>query len=389
MFAACDRENVRCSLGHTDVLMRDKLINYNHRGHWALKIFRMITRPKIVSLVCLFLLMSVEAFAQTQTFDMVTYTPPKGWSATKGADQAQFSKEDKTSGGVALITVYRSVDAGTDPRANFNTAWEALVNDTLKTNAKPENADREMKGGWAVEGGIATINSADFQGVALLFTATGGSKMVNVLILTNTDAFQKDIEGFIDSVKLLPIKAAAQKSPAAPARSTPLPAEASRLIGKWNRSSSGFTSYADPASWGTAGYTKSRYEFRPDGTYEYTERSFRMMMPTIIIVRENGRYSVGSNTLTITPQQSTISSYKKAGGADVLGELVKTQARPLEAVTYRFYFHYFEGIREWNLVLQADKPTLRDGPFSTNQTYPNAWYFDQKYTNTDLTAPRN
>jgi hypothetical protein len=343
-------------------------------------------------LVGFVLLIAGQAFAQTQTFDMVTYTPPKGWSATKGADQVQFSKEDKASSGIALITVYRSVDAGTDPRANFNTAWEALVNDTLKTNTKPQNADREVKDGWAIEGGMAPVNSPEFRGVALLFTATGGSKMVNVLILTNSEAFQKDIEGFIDSLKLLPVKAAAQKSPAAPAApiaSSPLPAEASRLIGKWNRSSSGLTSYADPASWGTAGYTKSRYEFRPDGTYIYTERSFRMTLPTILIVRENGRYSVAGNTLTISPQQSTISSYKKAGGGDTLGELVKTQARPLEKVTYRFYFHYFEGIREWNLVLQADKPTLRDGPFSTNRTYPNAWYFDQKFTDKDLTAPRN
>jgi hypothetical protein len=347
----------------------------------------MFTISRITSLLCLLLLITGGAFAQTEVFDLVSFSPPKGWTATKASDQVQFSKEDKPSGGFAIITVYRSVDAGTDPRANFNTAWEALVKDTLKTDARPENADREAKEGWVVEGGMAPINSSEFKGAALLFTATGGSKMVNILILTNTELFQKDIEGFIDSLKLKSLNTPAPKAPAAP--KTPPSPEAARLIGKWNRSGSAMTSYADPASWGTAGYTTSRYEFKPDGTYIYTERTFRMMMPTIIIVRENGRYSVGGNTLTITPQQSTISSYKKAGGGDTLGELVKTQARPLDTVTYRFYFHYFEGIREWNLVLQADKPTLRDGPFSSNRTYPNAWYFDQKFTDKDLTAPRN
>ncbi len=216
----------------------------------------------------------------------------------------------------------------------------------------------------------------------MLTTATGGGKMINVLVLTNSEAFQNEIDALIGSIKLPPIKAVAAQV------ATPASGEASRLIGKWQRSSSGQPTYADPVSWGTAGYTKSRYEFKADGTYVYTERSFRMMMQTIIIVKENGKYAVNGSTLTITPQRSTISSYKKDGGVDALGALVKTQNRELESAAYKFTFHYFEGIQEWDLVLQADRTTRRDGPFSNNQTFPNAWYFDQKYIDSDLTAPR-
>ena len=74
---------------------------------------------------------------------------------------------------------------------------------------------------------------------------------------------------------------------------------------------------------------------------------------------------------------------------DTLGALVKSQNRGLDAVNYKFTFHYFSGIQEWSLVLQADQPTQRDGRFSNNTTFPNAWYFDQKFTDEDLTAPRN
>ena len=88
------------------------------------------------------------------------------------------------------------------------------------------------------------------------------------------------------------------------------------------------------------------------------------------------------------PTKSTITAYKKAGGADALGTVASTQNRPLEKVAYKFTFHYFSGIQEWNLVLQADSPTQRDGAFSTLQVFNNAWYFDQKFTNTDLTAVR-
>jgi hypothetical protein len=44
-------------------------------------------------------------------------------------------------------------------------------------------------------------------------------------------------------------------------------------------------------------------------------------------------------------------------------------------VTYQFTKHYFSGIQVWNLVLQAQKATERDGPFSSNTTFPNAWYY--------------
>ncbi|MDI1241736.1 MAG: lipocalin family protein, partial [bacterium] len=204
--------------------------------------------------------------------------------------------------------------------------------------------------------------------------------------ITNSDAYQPDIEKFVDNVTLPAI--AARKAPAAePVASNS--GDVAKLIGRWQRSSSSSPSYADSASWGTAGYTKCRYDFNADGTYIYTERSFRYSYQNIIIVRESGRYSLNGNTLTVTPAKSTISAYAKAGGTDALGPVVSTQNRKLETVAYRLTFHYFSGIQEWNLVLQADSPTQRDGQFSTLKVFENAWYFDQKFTSGDLTAVRS
>lgn len=108
----------------------------------------------------------------------------------------------------------------------------------------------------------------------------------------------------------------------------------------------------------------------------------------IIIVKENGTYTVNGNQLTIVPAKSIIQSYTKKNNVDELGSLVKSQNRTLEIVTYNYQFHYFSGIQEWNLVLQSSKPTQRDGNFSNNTTFSNAWYYDQKYTDTDLTSPK-
>ena len=78
-----------------------------------------------------------------------------------------------------------------------------------------------------------------------------------------------------------------------------------------------------------------------------------------------------SNTGTI--QVTTIGgsppyTYNWGGG-------ITTQNRTLEKTVYQFTKHYFSGIQQWNIVLQAGKATERDGPFSKNNTFSNAWYY--------------
>lgn len=319
--------------------------------------------------------------AQTSKFDIMTYTAPAGFTVEKDTGSIRFSKE--SGGNFCVISLSRSVDSVGDSGQNFAVLWKVMATDGLNATT-PQRGTPGLKDGWQAEIGLGTFEKEGLKGAAFLTTFTGNDKVVAVFVITSSDTCTADIEKFVDGVKLPPVTAR-PAPPTAPAET----GDAAKLVGRWQRSGSSSPAYADPASWGTAGYTTSRYEFKSDGTYVYTERSFRYSYQNIIIVRENGRYAVSGNTLTITPAKSTITAYKKAGGVDALGAVVSTQNRKLETVPYRFTFHYFSGIQEWNLVLQADAPTQRDGQFSNNKSFENAWYFDQKYTDKDLTAVRN
>lgn len=338
---------------------------------------------KLNPLFCLTLTVIVAStvLAQTSKFDIVTYSAPAGFAMEKDAGSIRFSRE--AGGDFCVISLTRSVESLGDSGQNFTVLWKAMATDGLNATM-PQRGTTGLKDGWQAEAGLGTFEKDGIKGAAFLTTFTGNEKVVAIFVITGSDTCTAAIEKFIDGVKLPPI-AARPGPPTTPANT----GDASKLVGRWQRSGSGSPSYADPASWGTAGYTTSRYEFKPDGTYIYTERSFRYTYQNIIVVRESGRYAVSGNTLTVTPAKSTITAYKKAGGVDALGAVVSTQNRKLETIAYRFTFHYFSGIQEWNLVLQADAPTQRDGPFSNNKSYENAWYFDQKYTDKDLTAVRN
>ena len=77
-------------------------------------------------------------------------------------------------------------------------------------------------------------------------------------------------------------------------------------------------------------------------------------------------------------------AWSKKDGVDKWGKLLSTQTRKIEKVTYTFIKHYFSGIQVWNLVLQNNKATQRDGPFSSNTTFSNAWYYSPISSNNPI-----
>ena len=55
---------------------------------------------------------------------------------------------------------------------------------------------------WALEGGFAPFEMSGQKAVALLYTISGYGKMVNVMILTNSQAYEASITAFVESISL-------------------------------------------------------------------------------------------------------------------------------------------------------------------------------------------
>jgi hypothetical protein len=338
----------------------------------------------ILSKICLLLIVfpvfSIISFSQ-EKFDIVSFKTPASWQKEIKPNAVRFGKEDVSKGTFCLMMLFKSVAADEDSKKNFQTSWQAIVKGSLAKVSDPQLQPTATENGWNVESGMAQYENDGAKGVAMLVSATGGGKSVNLLILTNTDAYQAETATFIESL-VLPKVETQKETPVSQTNESN-----QRLIGKWQRAGSIAPKYGDPVSSGMAGSIKSRYEFKTDGSYVFTQRVFGMSNSKIIIVKENGTYKIDGNKITIAPKKSLIESYAKSGGGNTLGQRLSSENRPLETVAYQFTFHYFSGIKEWNLVLQADSPTQRDGEFSSLKVFENAWYFDQKYTDEDLTAP--
>ena len=142
-----------------------------------------------------------NAFAQKETFDLTTYTAPKAWKKQSTKNAIQFTKEDAAKGTYCMITMYMTIPGTASPKENFDLGWTSIVKEMVTVSTAPEMQPSATKNGWEVQSGYAPFESDGNKGVALLVTSSGYQKMVNILILTNTDVYKKGVTAFLTSVQ--------------------------------------------------------------------------------------------------------------------------------------------------------------------------------------------
>lgn len=167
-------------------------------------------------------LYSTIVFAQQQTFDITTYTAPKGWGRQATENSIQFSKEDAAKGNYCIIMLLKSIPGTTDAKANFDAAWQTVVKETVTVSTPPEMQPPASENGWEAQTGYAPFESDGNKGIALLVTSTGFEKMVNILVMTNTDVYEKEISDFLESVSFKKQNPVANKPATNPVKNPPI-----------------------------------------------------------------------------------------------------------------------------------------------------------------------
>jgi hypothetical protein len=154
--------------------------------------------------------------AQKQSFGLASFTPPKGWKKTTTEAGMQFSIEDAQKGGFCVITIYKDIPSGGGSKENFDAAWETVLKEMITVTAAPEMQPVQNEDGWEIQTGYSPFESDGVNGMAFLVTGSGYEKMVNLVIITNTDVYEKNITDFLESITLkkpAATKIAGDKSP--------------------------------------------------------------------------------------------------------------------------------------------------------------------------------
>lgn len=202
-------------------------------------------KRSLVAAIFVLLFISSIFAQQTEKFDIVSYSLPSGWQKTGNSDAIFLTTEDKAKNVFCAITVFRAFASKGDSKTNFNAAWSSLVSDSFKLLTAPQMSAPSSDNGWTIESGVAAYEKNGAKGMLMLVTASGGDKMFNVLVLTNTDVYQNQVSSFLESVKL-PQVMASQNTTQTPSQKISVSSSLNGITKSTTSFSDGWTATVQP-----------------------------------------------------------------------------------------------------------------------------------------------
>jgi hypothetical protein len=140
---------------------------------------------------------------QKESFDLATFTVPNGWKKVSNTpDVISYAITNNQEGTYCQIGVYKSTGSKGSVQSDFQSEWQALIVKTHKPTTPAALAPAASKDGWDAQGGVAPFDFSGGQSIAMLVTMSGYDRCMSIVILTNTDSYQPEIESFLDSVEL-------------------------------------------------------------------------------------------------------------------------------------------------------------------------------------------
>jgi hypothetical protein len=316
----------------------------------------------------LFFAIAITSIAQTETFDIATYTPPATWKKEVKETFVTYTEIKQNSGAFCVLGVYTSKNSSGNVETDFATDWQELVMKPFSVTEK--NPATEKQTTPQKFEAIAAVSPISFNGATayvLLTTFTGFGKTTSILATLNDQSYLTVIDNFLQTLSL---DTTIVTTPAPAIETNSLPS----IPGKWAKSASSPSRYINGKINNMAynGYYKGQYDFKKDGTYTFIGESYNGLNE-FGLIDEKGKYVVKGQQIIITPASA------KMRVTDLNGKLKKSQTLAVPARTYTWQVHYFEGIQEYNLVLTSAKENIIDGGFSGNSLFPSSFLYSIKY----------
>ena len=253
-----------------------------------MKVTKIIFGLLIAQVSCLFVPQVV--FCQTETLDIIQYTPPKGWTKTPKEGAMVFTDMNKSTNGFCILTVYESTASAGGPQEDFANKWNELIVKPFGAEANPKTETRTQDG-WTSVGAAAQIGTEGGKSYAIITVWSGYGRTASVCALFRDDqSYLPQIDAFLASIKLDKTKASSNPTPTIQ-NSDPFPDRPgyapqkplsgtlnatitmADLVGTWDHGAGSVQTYIDSytgdyAHTATSFYGE-QYSIKSDGTFEY------------------------------------------------------------------------------------------------------------------------
>jgi hypothetical protein len=157
---------------------------------------------KKIILLCSFCLPVTISLAQKETFDLATYTAPKGWKKEVKETVIGYQISDNKKKTWCRISIYKSTDSKVSIQQNFESEWQELIATVYRITEGPQVNDVKEANGRQIKAGIGKFSFNNKVAKAMLTTIAGFGKTISIVSLTNSNDYMPDIEKLLASVDL-------------------------------------------------------------------------------------------------------------------------------------------------------------------------------------------
>ena len=313
--------------------------------------------------------------AQQDTFDIVTYTPPAGYTKEIKKSSVVYTYTDKNDKSWCQIAIYESTKSLGSIEKDFDIEWKELLATPFKITKAPQKEPVTEADGWKIMSGSCQWNFKNKPVASVLTTCSGSGVRISFIINTSAGRYMDDFEKFATSIDL--------HRSETPVKPTIAATNNKLLIGTWGKGNS--VGQAG-GSYGRWSYTKEQYIFNSNGTYSFARKVYREDDKETFLTREKGTFSINGNSLSIVPASNVIEAWSKKNGGDNFNQLISRQNKPLEKTTYQFSVQYEAELKQTSLLLVA-AATQRDGSYNATTNNSNAWRYGPTPPYTPIKLP--
>lgn len=163
-------------------------------------------KTKLVKLgVVLLLCMGwITTQAQTETFDIATFTAPKGWLRLDSNGVLVFhnyhTQNNLTS--FCQIYIFSSRPGNNTPEDNFREEWSSRVTPSAGSSSPSQTQTEKTADGWTVVSGTSNITKQGLTYSCILVTASGFGKVMSIMINMAGDYYLAEMQAFLSKFEM-------------------------------------------------------------------------------------------------------------------------------------------------------------------------------------------
>lgn len=167
------------------------------------------------SILTLLNILAYAVFAQQQTYDLLTFTPPPGWKQNTLENTIGFTTTDNAKQTWAQISIVKSTTSKGSIESDFQSEWADLAVKPYHVSDQPSSIDKQVFNGWKFWTGLGSFTFNNQKANLLLNTFSDGHRCISFILMSNTTSYGKVFEEFVASINIQsPVSA--QDTPTAP-----------------------------------------------------------------------------------------------------------------------------------------------------------------------------